>query len=228
MDVNMTQDQIFREREGNRWFSRNREKLSAKADFDWPCYLIDLLDQPDRFSRILELGCSNGYRLHSLEQKWGKRHFVGVDASLEAIENGKKNYPSLNLQTGILAELPLQEEFDLVILNFVLHWVDRRTLAKSISEIDRVLKEDGILVLGDFLPDSPQRRHYHHCPKEELYTYKQDYAAIFKALGTYQELARVTFSHDRREFKIAPAPSSDRAACVILHKSLQNLYPVIS
>ena len=32
----------------------------------------------------------------------------------------------------------------------------------------------GYLLLGDFLPDFPQRRVYHHYNGRKLYTYKQD------------------------------------------------------
>ncbi len=53
-------------------------------------------------------------------------------------------------------------------------------LTRAIAEIDRVVKWNGYLVLDDFLPDFPTKRHYHHRTGEPIFTYKQDYAEIFR------------------------------------------------
>ncbi len=124
----------------------------------------------------------------------------------------------------MLADLPLEERFDLVVVNFVLHWVDRSTLARSISEIDRVVTDGGHLILGDFLPDSPLRRSYRHRKDERVYTYKQDYARIFEALCTYKELARMTYDHDKPNLGIGSADSCSRGVCVLLGKSETRYY----
>lgn len=227
----MNQDQIFLENEGNRWFSRNKSCFQEEANFDYPSHLIDWLLKNNQFkpANFLELGCSNGWRLESLRKKidnlQGK--FVGLDASQEAIENGKIRYPELNLHQGLLSNVPIQGNFDVVIVNFVLHWVDRKSLAQSVAEVDRLTKDGGILILGDFLPDFQQRRHYHHRPSDAIYTYKQDYAKIFESLGLYKELARLTFNHDRPELGIHTCDSSVRGVCVALQKSLLGFYPEV-
>jgi len=224
----MIQDQVFLEREGDQWFKRNKATLDHKDQFDWPCYLIDFLDTQD-VKNVIELGCSNGWRLERLRQhrKFEKARFVGIDASFEAIQDGHARYPELELYQGLLNKIPLQEEFDVVIIYFVLHWVDRSTLARSVAEVDRITKNGGFIVLGDFLPDFQHRRHYHHLPGENLYTYKQDYAKIFEALETYKELAKITFNHDHYEEKIQVCQASSRAMCVILQKSLYGFYQEI-
>lgn len=224
----MNQDKVFLECEGDQWFLRNKIALENDSKFDWPCYLIDLLKQKEEIRTIIELGCSNGWRLHQLSQKLGQGQFVGVDASLEAIQDGKKLYPELSLHQGLLSQVPLQEEFDLAIVNGVLCWVDRSSLVQSITEIDRLIKDGGFLLIGDFLPDFQHRRHYHHRPTEKIYTYKQDYAKIFESLGTYKEIARFTFNHDKRQLAIEPCESSSRYSCVMLHKSLYGFYPEIA
>lgn len=224
----MNQDKVFLECEGDQWFLRNKIALENDSKFDWPCYLIDLLEQKEEIRTIVELGCSNGWRLHQLSQKLGQGQFVGVDASLEAIQEGKRLYPEVNLHQGLLSQVPLQEEFDLVIIYSVLHWIDRNTLAQSIAEIDRITKDGGFLLIGDFFPDFQHRRHYHHLPGEKVYTYKQDYAKIFESLGTYKEIARFTFHHDNRKLAIETCESSSRFTCVMLHKSLYSFYPEIA
>jgi len=226
----MDQDRIFSDSEGNRWFQRNKTALDVQGHTDWPCYLIDLLGNKAGIRSILELGCSNGYRLHTLRDRLGNDcRCVGVDASQEAVRDGKERYPELELHQGTLSAVPLQGEFDLVIVNFVLHWVDRKALARSVAEIDRLTRDDGLLILGDFLPDHQQRRRYHHLPEDAVYTYKQDYAKIFASLGTYQEITKMTYNHDDKAagYAIMPSSSSVRGHCSVLHKSLSGYYPEV-
>lgn len=213
----MIQDQIFLEREGNHWFQRNRQVLSPDGHFDWVSHQLSQLENLSTVSTILELGCANGWRLAKLRQKLGRHvQYAGIDASLEAIQAGQASDPALDLQQGLLSNVPVTDPVDVVIVSFVLHWVDRKTLATSISEIDRLVKDNGILIISDFLPDAPTRRPYHHCPDEAVYTYKQDYTKLFKALGTYQELSRVTFNHDTHSPAVSaadqPIPGNVRCA----------------
>ncbi len=225
----MIQDQIFSQGEGDRWFQRNKKVCNQHEKFDWVCHLIQLIQKHDQIQTIAELGCAHGYRLHMLAQAYPNRRFVGIDVSQAAIDYGTAQYPELLLKRGSLSDLPLDNTFDLVIVYSVLHWVDRQTLAKAIAEIDRVTQDGGLLLIGDFLPDFQQRRHYHHLPEQAVYTYKQDYAKIFEALGTYRELIRLTFNHDKpSEWSICPSPSASRFACTVLQKSLLDFYPELS
>jgi len=217
----MKQDEVFFAGEGDAWFHRNQAALGKHVD--WPSRMFDMLENKADIHDVIELGCANGWRLHGLA-KTIKGQLVGVDASKEAIRDGQSRFPHLQLHHGLLTNLPIESAFDLVIVNFVLHWIDRSTLATSLAEIDRVTRDGGFLILGDFLPDFPQRRPYHHRPEENVYTYKQDYACLFQTLGTYREVARITFNHDHPTPTIEAVSSAQRAACVVLKKSLQGYY----
>jgi SAM-dependent methyltransferase len=222
----VNQDDIFLEYEGDSWFDRNQLALDNKnIKFDFPTYLIDLIKDKNDIKKIAELGCSNGWRLDKLHHKFPQIEFSGIDASLAAIDNGRSQYPQLDLHQGLLADIPLQDEYDVVIVYFVLHWVDRASLAKSISEIDRLVKNDGMLIIGDFLPDFTQRRRYHHLPEDNVFTYKQNYPKIFESLGTYQEITKFTGNHDTdKDLAIQVCDSGSRFGCSVLHKSLANYY----
>jgi SAM-dependent methyltransferase len=224
--ITMQQDRIFLDREGDNWFTRNSLGIENKKDkFDWPSYLIDLIEDKSNIKKIAELGCSNGWRLQKLQEKYPELELSGIDPSVEAIEDGRKNFPNINLSQGLLSEVPFKEEFDIVIVYFVLHWVDRPSLAKSIAEVDRVVRDGGFLIIGDFLPDHQQKTPYHHVTDEDIFTYKQDYPAIFESLGIYRELAK--FSNDYAScssLSLQSPDSSMRCSCSILQKSLTGFY----
>ena len=216
----MTQDMIFQNGEGDRWYERNKEKLTPKDDF--VCCMIENLGvQPHR---IVEVGCSNGYRLEYLRKKY---HAVcyGYDISCEAIEAGHESFPKIHLEQKALHEISSDETFDLVICNFVLHWVDRSRLIQSMGGIDALVHVGGTLVLGDFNPDYQQKRKYHHLPNEDVYTYKQDYAAFFKATGLYREIAFFTYNHD--EHILGYASSEMRAICTAMRKMEKEEYYIL-
>lgn len=170
---------------------------------------------------VAEVGCSNGYRLEHIRREFGAV-CCGFDASKEAIEAGKKLYPNIEFVHSTVAEIESPNLYDLVICNFVLHWVDRKTLLTSVAKIDTLVQPGGIIVLGDFLPDYQQRRRYHHLPGMDIYTYKQDYGNIFTASGLYKELYRHTFNHD--EARTGWASSSQRGVRVVLRKMKENEY----
>lgn len=222
----MSQDRLFVEREGDAWFRRNRGHLNAdKARVDWPLKLITLIDDVSRIRSVIEVGCSNGYRLSHLRELLPRdSQLLGIDVSQEAINDGHSRFEGIKFARGTLSRLPVRGQFDLVIVNFVLHWIDRSLLAQSIAEIDRVTRDGGLLMLGDFLPDFPQRRRYHYCRTEDIYTYKQNYPLIFEALGTYRTLAYLTFDHDHSQHAIKVCDSNSRGSCTLLHKSLTGYY----
>ena len=224
----MIQDKLFASGEGDNWYIRNRTALSKSDKIDWPLFLFDKIDARDSIDSVIELGCSNGFRLARIKQHLPQARCVGVDASTEAIVNGASLFPDLELHHGVLADPPVSGQFDLVIVNYVMHWIDRSTLARSISVIDGFVKDGGLLILGDFLPDFQQRRRYHHLPDQQVFTYKQDYPALFTALGLYKEVARYTYDHDTPDsYTLKAALSSSRGVCSLLHKSFEDYYPEV-
>lgn len=221
-----SQEQCFFDGEGDAWYKRNQTALTVAGHFDWPLALIDQLGDKAKIAAVAELGCANGYRLEALRQRGIGNEHVGVDVSAEAIAQGSRHFPALELLRAPLSNVPLEKTFDLVIVNYVLHWIDRERLVRTIGEIDRLVKDGGTLVIGDFLPDAPSRRQYHHRPEGGVFTFKQDYAAIFSALGTYREIARVCYNHDAMPEAIQAAASETRAGCCVLRKSLSGYYAV--
>jgi len=220
-----SQDDIFRQKEGDAYFQRNRNSPYLTADtFDWPCHLLATTQLNRPINSILELGCFTGFRLDRLRATYPQARLIGVDASEQAIAQGRSLYPHLELHQGTLADCPIRDTFDVVIVHFVLHWVDRSTLLRSIAQIDERVSDGGYLILGDFLPGSPVRRPYHHSKDVPLYTYKQDYAKIFESNCLYRPLQQIAFNHDTHGQQAEHADSQSQATCVILRKSLNDHY----
>lgn len=214
----MTQDRIFLDSEGDAWFRRNSHVLlgddGAWAAHDMPLRLLTFAGLT--VDGVLEFGCAAGTRLDLLLQRGIARTAAGTDASAQAIATGRARYPALDLRQASVAE-GVAGRFDLVIVNFVLHWVDRAALAASLAAIDRAVAPGGWLLLGDFLPDAPRVRDYSHCPG--VFTYKQDYAAAFEALGWYRPTARLIYDHDDPGHPLDCEEEGRRAFCDLLRKS---------
>jgi ubiquinone/menaquinone biosynthesis C-methylase UbiE len=212
----MKQDDVFITSEGDQWFKRNRDALEKKntdLPFELACKAGILKDN----ITVLEIGCSTGYRLNMIQQKF-KTECFGLEASKEAVSFGREKFPNLKLVTGEAALLPYTtEQFDVVIINFVLHWIDRQNLLKVFSEVDRVLKTSGSLVLGDFYPDKPTKRPYHHVTDREMFTYKQHYPNMFTSSGMYQLIEENVFDYNTLQ-DFTGTDFSNRCSLAVLKK----------
>ncbi|WP_340690777.1 class I SAM-dependent methyltransferase [Hydrogenobacter thermophilus] len=193
----MNQLEVFKSQEADRWFERNRESLKPKDDVI--VWLLDTYGLLNEKSSVLEVGASNGYRLARLYEKYACR-CVAVEPSQKAVEDGKKSFPFLEFYPTTAEEMDFSEEFDLIIVNSVFHWIDRKNLFKVVANIDKALKEGGALVIGDFQLPVLLKNPYHHV-QEEVYTYKQPYKELFLSSGLYLELASFCYNHDTKEFK---------------------------
>ncbi len=221
------QEKTFLDGEADAWFKRCKKVLinPEHSDRDFPLQLIR--DSKCSPKNVLEIGCSNGWRLSKIKEEFSCQCF-GIDPSQEAIRDGKVRYPKIELYHGIASQLPVLpvETFDLVIVNFVFHWISRELLFKSVATIDSLTANNGFLIVGDFLPDYACRTPYHHLPNKELYTYKLDYAEIFLSTALYTRASLTTFDHDNKN-EFSNIPSNRRGFVSLLRKSMTEFYPVL-
>jgi SAM-dependent methyltransferase len=217
-----SQEDVFLSGEADAWFKRNRHVLDPSREDDIVRRVIEQAGLSPK--KVLEVGCSNGYRLEAIRRATGCRA-SGVEPSDAAIAEGRQRFPEVEFRRGTLQDLPVPagETFDLVICNFVLHWVSRAALQGSLAQIDRCVANEGCLIVGDFLPDSPMRVPYHHLPGQGVYTFKQDYAALLTATNLYREIVR--FVYDHRTHRVsADVASGDRCSVVLLKRSETGFY----
>jgi SAM-dependent methyltransferase len=210
------------EGEGDRYFERTRGHTLQEADpeNDPPLRMIATYDLHPR--NVLEVGAANGYRLASLVRLHGCRA-SGVEPGEAAVADGRSRFPNVRMEQGRADAIPYDDQFDLVIINFVFHWIDRTVLLKTVAEIDRVVEDGGFLLIGDFYPTHPTRARYHHLPGEDIYTYKQDWSAMFVASGSYRTVAMLSGKHTASR-PTADVDDHDRMATWLLRKRLDGQY----
>jgi trans-aconitate methyltransferase len=121
----------------------NAGLYDAKHAFVWEKAqgLLELLAaQPGE--RILDLGCGTGAL--SAEIASSGADVVGLDRSVDMIEEARRKFPRLRFEVADACSLPFVAEFDAVFSNAVLHWIPQAgAVARGIA---RALRPNGRLV----------------------------------------------------------------------------------
>jgi SAM-dependent methyltransferase len=216
----MRQDEAFLRGEADAWFARNRAALVPESLPGRDPVLVLLARAGLRPREVVEVGAANGYRLAAL-CRCHPCNATAVEPSGQALADGRARFPEVHFLQGMAHHMPGLEDgrCDLVIVNFVMHWVERALLLRTAAEIDRVLQDGGYLLVGDFYPEAPQRVRYHHLPHAEVWTYKQDYPQLWLASQLYEEVGSLTFDHDTLALSV-PADSARNGRVTLLRKSL--------
>ncbi|TSC63540.1 MAG: putative methyltransferase [Microgenomates group bacterium Gr01-1014_93] len=103
--------------------------------------MVNSVDGP-----ILDIGCHSGTFTEKILKKIGTREVYGIDISESAIKKISKRIPYGHFEVADAASLPFKNDFfDLAVCLEVLEHVDNPQ--KVISEIKRVLKKDGKVVM---------------------------------------------------------------------------------
>jgi len=214
----MMQKEEFLSQEGDSWFQRNR---AALLDDTKPDPVIDAIGHARiSFREVLEIGCSNGWRLNRLRRETFAS-CAGIDPSRNSIEDGRSRFPQLLLEVGTADQLPFSKcRFDLIIFGFCLYLCDREDLFRIAQEADRCLQDPGTIIIYDFCPPFPYKNIYKY--NSALFTYKMDYSRLFSWNPAYTEIYRRIFAHA----SVSPVAAVDeRVAVIILRKDSREAYP---
>jgi ubiquinone/menaquinone biosynthesis C-methylase UbiE len=213
---NIVQKEIFSTIEGDKYYERNKYEIRG-AHNDPVIPAIAQLDLSPK--KILEIGCSNGWRLNILKRSYNSNCW-GIDPSAEAIERGQKDFKELNLEKGTADELSFEKQmFDMVIFACCLCYCDRSDLFKIVYEADRVLMDLGHIVIHDFHPPFPYKNKYSHY--EGLYCFKMNYSTFFLWNPTYTLKYQKLFFHP----PLKTGTSDDLVSVIILQKNVEPAFP---
>jgi ubiquinone/menaquinone biosynthesis C-methylase UbiE len=219
-----SQKEAFLAYEANAWFERNMKAIiSYHHENDRVVRLID--DYGLRPTSVLEIGCSAGYRLDGIRSKFSNCEVYGVEPSTEAINYGKEHYPKVNFLNGTADNLSEydDESMDVVIVGFVFYVVDRTILFKVIAEIDRVLKNGGVLIIVDFFSEKALMNAYQHIQNFSAFSFKQNYDEVFTASKLYYLLDKSTWSHSEKK-RDASDDYHDKYSISLLKKDTSASY----
>lgn len=153
--------------------------------------------------RILDIGCGDGVLLDSLTKKATNINLdiYGIDSSAEAIEIARKKNNQGSFSLGNVYELPFAADyFDMVISSDVIEHVNNA--AKMLAEAKRVLKKNGLIVLGTpiRLAEKPNDiMHVHEFFQEELKSICNTYFTMIEFRESHDLLFYLLYN---RNFKI--------------------------
>ncbi|PJG59343.1 class I SAM-dependent methyltransferase [Aeromonas cavernicola] len=186
----MSQKNIFIAGEGDAWYERNKQHTNDNSVNNDPI-LAALNTIKCKPTRILEIGCANGWRLAQLKKIYSAECY-GIDPSILAIQNGQTCYPDLNLFVGTADTLPNIESVDLIIFGFCLYLCDPQDLFKIAANSDHLLSDKGLMTILDFNPPAGHyRNEYQH--HNHIFSYKMNYGDMFCWHPSYHRI----FEHSR-------------------------------
>lgn len=174
------QREIFLEKEGDAYFSRNKIKLEKrKVGVTDP--VINVLENFigkknfKKNSKLLEIGCGEGKRLKWISKNLNIKCY-GIDPSKKAINIANRN--DVKAMQGTADNLKFDnDKFDIVVFGTCLYLCDRSDLFQIAKETDRVLKRSGYVIIRDFFSSSHQSNKYKH--NNNIFSYKMDYRKLF-------------------------------------------------
>ena len=108
--------------------------------------------RPSKGMDILDVGCGTGSHLQ-LYQRYGC-NLYGIDLSPSMLEVARGRLEdSIQLDLGDATNMPYEDhKFDLIISMLSLHEMAHQTQSGVLTEMKRVLKDDGHILLIDFHP----------------------------------------------------------------------------
>ena len=131
---------------------------TRKADPYLTEQLLSLLN-PKEGGLYLDIGCGTGNYTHELQKRGFQ--FIGIDPSIEMLEKAKIKNKTIDWRIGTAEKTSLApKSVDGIIGTLTIHhWAD---LEKGFSELFRVLKQDGQIIIFTSTPTQMNRYWLNH------------------------------------------------------------------
>lgn len=176
------QRKAFIDNLGDDWFERNKGDF-GRVNEDPVEKLIDQFKLLGPEHAVLEVGCSNGWRMKGYAKKYGCLIF-GVDPSEKAIADANHD----GFRVGTADNMPFNDSsMSCVILGFVMWALDPSDWFKAVAEVDRVLKDGGLVIIHDRFAARPVRRGYPE--RDDIFGYSYDFKNLWLGHPGYQQIA---------------------------------------
>ena len=139
---------------------------------------------------VLDVGCGTGTLAIAAKKRVGNEGTVhGLDASIEMLASAEKKATKAGVEvffkSGLAEALPFPDaQFDVVLSTVMLHHLPQKARRQCVTEIHRVLKQDGRVLVVDFEGFSDQKRsllsHFH---RPHGHVRAQDIVALLAEAG---------------------------------------------
>jgi SAM-dependent methyltransferase len=131
---------------------------------DWLLRTAPGLEIAESNFRVLDYGCGTTHFLRLLMQRIPRARFAGCDVSAAMLEEAARIWPDsaarpeLTLINGSRAPFP-DQTFDLVVISAVLHHIPPADRPVVYSELNRLLRPKGRIVVFEHNPLNPVTRY---------------------------------------------------------------------
>lgn len=136
---------------------KDNGQLKIYKNYDFILQSVyDLVNELDiKNPSILEIGVGTG----NLASKFLNNNYniIGIDQSREMLSVAKEKYPNLKVRLGEFLKIPYEHKsFDVIISTYAFHHLNEEEKSIAIGEMLRVLKDNGVIVIGDLMFDSKE------------------------------------------------------------------------
>ena len=220
-----SQSDIFKDSEGNAWYTRNKSKISLKSsNNDMIFQEIKHFHGNMRDKSYLEIGCSNGFRLSWVKNILGGE-VCGVESGKLAVEEGRKQYL---LSDGEMIHADASQffsensrKFDVIVFGHCFYLIPPQQIPEIISGAIRAIKDGGLVIIFDF-DSTPQSTEY--CHYAGVVSYKADFAKYFTLFPFMKLIKKNIVQH--KDLSISEGnPKEDCALSVIKKIPLDHAFP---
>lgn len=150
---------MFSKAEGEKAVKREYDRLASDYETRWAFYINRSVQETVKWvklkprDKILDIGCGTGALLQHIATAFPTVDLNGIDFSREMLQIAKNNLgPRATLQVANAEKLPFKShQFDAVLSISSFHYW--RNPEKCLTEIIRVLKPSGQLVITDWCHD---------------------------------------------------------------------------
>ena len=104
-------------------------------------------------AKVLDIGCGQGWDIISLAYTYPNAQFIGIDFSIDAIEEGRKTIKELNLsnikfECSDIAHYSTEEKFDYIFCHGVYTWVSEELSHHILELCHNLLSEKGLAYIS--------------------------------------------------------------------------------
>jgi SAM-dependent methyltransferase len=212
-------------READAYYVRNVDQNKPVSDPMMPA--LQRIHAVRPMQSVLEIGSNTGWRLDGIRSGLGVVKVCGVEASHLAVDEHQATYPDIPVVRGVapqvLSSFPAGS-FDTVIVGFLMYLLPRDLLFTFAAEVDRILADDGHVVIEDFLHPTAVSRDYTH--DDQLRVFKHDPSAPWSWSPTYSLIDRQLIEHEAHTVDNAD-PSRWITVDVLRKHPLTTAYPYV-